>query len=217
MTLDNLAQITFLNLGGSYRTVEIYKNNYEKFWQPSFGNKESDLITIDEIEEHLQDLTLFYSMNTIKAIQQSIMSVFRYAYDNRFIERIPNFKRIKLYNQKHTQKPMIIKTKDYKDLLLFIKHGRSKNAQSYYIALCIMRHTGCRLAESFALLTDDVCLNEHTIIINKQVGVKAWHLGFSIVVTLFPRIMTRICNLKSIRNTFSCCFICSNTFENRLA
>lgn len=170
LTLNELANEAFKNNTSSYRTTQIYMNNYEKFWKDMFGNMKCNNILIDEIGGHLQELTLFYSENTLKIIRNSLSCVFNYGYDHNILTKKPNFKLIKLYNQRHLSKIKLIKYSDFIGLLDYIKYGRSKNAQSFYIALCIMRYTGCRLSECLALLTSDINLEDDTITINKQVG-----------------------------------------------
>lgn len=170
LTLNELAHEAFENNTASYRTGQIYINNYNKFWKDRFGNRETIDILIDEIGEYLQELTMFYSKNTSKIIRESLTFIFNYGYDHNLIIKKLNFKLIKWYNQKHLSKPKLIKYNDFVGLLDYIKYGRSKNAQSFYIALCIMRYTGCRLSECLALLKTDINLESCTITINKQVG-----------------------------------------------
>ena len=170
LTLNELAHEAIENSAVSYRTAQIYMNNYDRFWKDTFGSTQCNEILIDEIGEYLQELTLFYSENTLKIIRNSLSCVFNYGYDHNLLTKKLNFKLIKLYNQKHLNKPKLIKYSDFVGLLDYIKHGRSKNAQSFYIALCIMRYTGCRLSECLALLKTDINLEDCTITINKQVG-----------------------------------------------
>ena len=149
----------------AYSTKQSRKLIFNKHIDPVIGKCEINKVDYKIITSIIKPLEEKYTTSTIEGIVATLKSVFNYAYNIKYIDRLP-FLELKIRGkEKENSKDKIITDEQFEQLISFC--GNSLKEQSYKIAFYIARYTGCRLGEILALHKDDINFNDNTISINK--------------------------------------------------
>lgn len=150
----------------AYSTKQSRKLTFYKHINPIIGDCEIDKVDYEVITSIIKPLEQKYTTSTLEGIVATLKSIFNYAYNIEYIERLP-FLELKVHGKKKTNlKEKIITDEQFKQLISFC--GSSLKEQSYKIAFYIAKYTGCRLGEILALHKNDINFNDNTISINKS-------------------------------------------------
>lgn len=162
--------LKYVSLTCAYSTIVGYKKKIRLYIKPALGGYRLKSITKNILQDFLTNLyNEGFSKNTISSIKGIITKSFDYAEDRNYIVRSPALKlviptKIKPKTQTRT-KPHVYIPKDMMDKIF----ERFPEGSSAYIPIMIGYHTGLRLSEIYALVWEDIDLNQKTLSVNRQV------------------------------------------------
>lgn len=188
MTVAKLLDIWFeecVSTSLRHGTRSDYKNAIENHIKPALGKKQLKDISIDDLQQYIDEKQMKYASSTLKAHLVVLNGAFKYAvYPKKYLKDNPMLYVTKKKINKNLDtfldieedsKIKIITQEDYNKILSYCK------GTIYYIPIILGYHTGCRAGEICALTWNDIDLKEKTLRINKSMFYNAekkrWELG----------------------------------------
>lgn len=162
-----------------------YLNAIKNHIVPALGKKKINEITIDDLQQYVDEKQKKYSSSTLKSHFVVLNGAFRYAvYPKHYIKSNPmlNVTKKKINRNIDTFLDLvddadtkIITSEQYNQLLELNK------STMYYLPIAIAYHTGLRAGEVCGLTWEDIDFSDMTIRVNKSMfyntELKQWELG----------------------------------------
>lgn len=158
-------------------TFQGYKKRFKSILFPKFGNMAIEDITTDVLEEFLNTeiyLNSEFSNHTLLNLRALLKQIFTFAVKNGHLETnpmilaTPHNPRIPPNKVKRGQKRTAIDDNTLKQIYEMYPKGTLQ-----HLALKIVQLTGMRLGECFALDWRDICFENHTIYLVRQIQRKS--------------------------------------------
>lgn len=155
-------------------TKEIRTVYYNKHIKKVFGDTKINLIDFRLVQDFFNSLKDDYSKATNENILKCLNSVFRFAYNCGYINRLP-YAKITVKGKKMNKKQKVLSTDVFEGLIEQIENSKQFNTmrfKSYRIALYIGYYTGLRIGEVCSLDKEDIDFNNMQISVNKNLYIK---------------------------------------------
>jgi len=155
-------------------TKQIRKTYYNKHLDHRIGDIKVDKIDYPLIQELFNELADELSKSTNENIAKLLNSLFRFAYNYKYINKLP-YAKIVIRGKRFEKKKKTISDQDFYTVIDYIENkSRMKDSlrfKSYRIALYIGYYTGMRIGEVCALDRSDIDFNKKQISINKNLAI----------------------------------------------
>lgn len=154
-------------------TKQIRKQYYNKHVAPRIGKAQIKLLDYAIIQNMFNELADTHSKATNDNILKLLNSVFKYAFNYGYINKLP-YAKIVVKGKKTVKKDKIISEADFEDLIQYTetcKMSKSLRFKSYRVALYIGHYTGMRLGEVCALDKSDIDFEHKLINVSKSIYV----------------------------------------------
>lgn len=166
-------------------TRRDYRNAIDNHIVPALGNKQIKDVTIDDLQQYIDEKQKKYAESTLKAHLVVLNGAFRYAvYPKKYIKDNPMLyvtkKKINrnldtFLDIEEDSNIKVITQDEYNKILEYC------TGSIYYLPIIIGYHTGCRAGEICGLTWNDIDFKDKTLRINKSmfynVEKKRWELG----------------------------------------
>lgn len=174
-------------------TKQVRKSFYNKHIKPVFENADITLLDYRIIQDFITEKGETLSKATVENIAKIFNSIFKFAYNRNYIDRLP-YAKLKLSGKQTNDlfRNKTVSEDEFKELLSVINENSSIRYRSYKIIFMLGYYMGLRIGESLALEKDDVDF------INERVKIDK---------TVFKNTETKTLEVKEAKTHASCAIV----------